>query len=317
MRHVRLLPSFLALAVLAGIPVVSGQQADLDPTEVSVGILVLTLGNYDVNKGTYLVDFYLFFEWDTTEAPANFTPEKFEFMNGRASAKDRIYDATDAATGMRELWFRVQANLYSEPHFEKFPFDRQSIEILFEDPALTSQQLVYVPVGEQSGLDEGFVAAGWRIGEPSFSVVEKTYKFDETYSRGRFTISLSREPFSTAIKTMLPPMAFMLVSGISFFLHPSRWANRLGLGTSMIISAVMFHISQTLPLPPIARLMFFDKVMLAVYAFLVCSLLVTALIAIDEDYWKDKDYTKQINGYGAIVSVFTPILVLGILLAIT
>ena len=309
----RPLPILLLVALLAGIPSASAQG---DPVEVDVGVLVLNMGNYDVNKGTYLLDFYLFLKWDPAEAPANFTPEKLEFMNGRASAKDKIFDATDAE-GRREVWYRIQANLYSEPHFDKFPFDTQNLEIQFEDPVFTSADLVYVPMQDESGIDEGFVAAGWRVADPAFEVVEKEYRFGETYSRGKFTITLSREPFSTAIKTMLPPIAFMLVSGISFFLHPTKWANRLGLGTSMIISAVMFHISQTLPLPPIARLMFFDKVMLAVYAFLVCSLLVTALIAIDEDYWKGSDHTKQINAYGAIVTVFTPIVVLAVLLATT
>ena len=307
------LAGLLALAALLVIPLANAQ--DDGPTEVEVGLLVINFGNYDVNRGTYILDFYLFFKWDPAQAPANFTPAAFEFMNGRPTAKDKIYDATDAE-GRRELWYRVQANLYSEPHFESFPFDQQTIEILFEDSVQTVEQLVYVPLQEESGLDEGFRAAGWRVHEPAFVVVEKEYKFGETYSRARFSVDLSRERFSTAIKTLLPPVAFVLVAGLQFFIHPTKWNNRLALGTGMLISSVMFHISQTVSLPPIARLILFDKVMIAVYLFVVCSLAVTTLIAIDEDYWKERDHTRQINLYGLAVALLLPALALTILLLV-
>lgn len=303
--------------VLLAIPLAQAQpeaQAQ-SPVEVEVGLLVINFGNYDTNKGTYLLDFYLFFKWDPATAAANFTPAQFEFMNGRATAKDKIFDAMDDE-GKRELWYRVQANLYSEPHFESFPFDTQRVEIVFEDSVYTTDQIVYVPNQEASGLDEGFKAAGWRVHEPVFEIVEKDYKFEETYSRARFSIDLSRERFSTAIKSLLPPAAFMLVAALQFFIHPTKWNNRLGLGTGMLISAVMFHISQTVALPPMAKLILFDKVMIAVYLFIVSTLAVTTLIAIDEDYWKDRDNTRAINRYGAVVTLLLPAVVLVLLLTL-
>lgn len=282
--------------------------AAAEPTEVAVGIHVINFGNYDPNKGTYVIDLYLFMEWNATSAPDGFTPEKFEFMNGRPTAKERLSDETDA-NGMRETWWRIQANLYSEPRFEDFPFDTQTIEILFEDALYQADELVYVPRIEESGVDADFKAAGWRIGEPRFEVLTKEYPFEESYSRGKLSIELSRERFSTSLKSMLPPLAFMFISGLSFFLHPSKVAQRLGLGTSMIISAVMFHISQTVSLPPLGSLILFDKLMLACYAFLLASLSVTTLIAIDEDYWKGSDHTKEINRWGAVASIALPLVV--------
>ena len=309
-----IVPLLLLLPLLAA-PLASAQEQD-GPLEIDVGLLVINFGNYDANKGTYVLDFYLFFTWNTSEAPADFTPGTFEFMNGRASAKDKIFDETNAQTGTRELWYRVQANLYSEPSFAEFPFDTQHVQILFEDSLLTSDQLVYVPMHDASGLDEGFNAAGWRVGTPTFEIVEKEYKFGETYSRARFTIDLSRERFSTAIKSLLPPAAFIFVAALAFFIHPSKWNNRLALGTGMLISSVMFHISQTVALPPMAKLILFDKVMIAVYLFVVGSLAVTTLIAIDEDYWKDRDYTRHINLYGLaatiLVSGATLVLLVGL-----
>ena len=293
----RALP-LLALAALLLVP-----TASAEPVQVGAGVYVLSLGNYDVNKGTYTLDLYLVLSWDPATAPANFTPEKFEFMNGRAAAKEKLFDEVNATTGERELWYRVQANLYSAPQFDDFPFDRQSVRIEFEDSIYTTEDLVYVPREDVSALDEGFHAAGWRTGEHALQVVEKDYAFGETYSRVQMSVELSRERFSTAIKSLLPPIAFILVAALQFFIHPSKWNNRLGLGTGMLISSVMFHISQTVALPPIGRLILFDKVMIAVYLFVVGSLAVTTLIAIDEDWWKDRDHTRAINLYGAAATI--------------
>lgn len=293
-------PLPLALVSLLALTLVPNAAAE--PVDVEVGILALTLGNYDVNKGTYVVDFYLMMRWDGDAAPTDFSPEKFEFMNGRASAKERIYNATDDETGMREVWYRIQANLYSEPDFSNFPYDTQSVNILLEDSVGNLSAMRYVPLTDWGGLDEDFTVAGWRVGEVVMVVEENDYKFEETYSRLSFTVELTRERLSTTLKTLLPPVAFVLVSGLSFFLHPSKVGNRLGLGTSMVISAVMFHISQTVALPPLGRLILFDKIMLAVYVFLVGSLMVTALIGIDEDYWKGSDHTRAINVWGAVAT---------------
>lgn len=301
------------LAALVALLVAPTAAAQEGPVEVKAGVYVLSLGNYDVNRGTYTVDFYLFFRWDPDAAPTGFSPEKFEFMNGRAGAKEKIFDALDPQTGERELWYRVQANLYSEPRFDNYPYDTQTVRIVFEDSVYTTDDLVYVPMVDVSGLDDGFSAAGWRVGEPELTVVDKDYRFEETYSRVALDIELSRERFSTTIKSLLPPVAFVLVAGLAFFFHPTKWGNRVGLGTGMLISAVMFHISQTVALPPMARLILFDKVMIGIYLFILGSLAVTALIAIDEDYWKDRDYTKQINTWGAVLAIVVPAVVLAVL----
>lgn len=282
--------------------------ASAEPVRVEVALDVLTMGNYDANKGTYVLDMYVAMRWDPRTAPEGFVPDRFEFTNGRAVSKERLVDETDNETGLRQVWWRVQANLYSDPQFESFPYDTQLIEILIEDAIYPIDQLVYVPIYEDSGIEDTFHAAGWRLGTITMDVVPKMYLFEEEYSRVVFRIPLSREPFSTTIKTMLPITAFVFVSGLSFFLHPSKIAQRLGLGTSMIISAVLFHISQTVNLPPLSRLILFDKIMLSVYAFLVGSLIVTTLIAIDEDYWKERDHTKTINFVGGALTIGLPVL---------
>lgn len=81
----------------------------------------------------------------------------------------------------------------------------------------------------------------------------------------------------------------------------------------MLISAVMFHLSQTSSLPPLPFLILIDKIMISAYAFLASSLFATTIIYIDEEFWKDVDYTKQVNRYGAILTLILPLIVFAIL----
>jgi len=81
----------------------------------------------------------------------------------------------------------------------------------------------------------------------------------------------------------------------------------------MLISAVMFHLSQTTSLPALPSLILIDKIMIAVYAFLASSLLATTLIYVDDEYWKKVDYTKQVNRFGAILTIILPFVVFALL----
>ena len=288
-------PHALALLALAALLAVPAARAE--PLVVDVQVYVINLGNYDTTKGTYTVDFYLVLSWDAA-AGGNVTPLRYEFMNGRATSTDRLSDETDE-NGTRTVQWRVQANLYAEPQFAEYPYDTQRIDVLFEDALHGTDELVYRVDLEGSGLDDNVRIAGWRVQGWSFTEAPKQYPPDEEFSRARFTVIVEREPLSTTIKSFLPPVAFCLVAGLGFFFHPSKVANRITLGTGMLISAVAFHISQTQSLPPLGQLILFDKVMLCVYAFIVGCLIVSTLIHIDEDYWKERDYTRQINVIGA------------------
>lgn len=304
----------LALPLLALVLVALAPAAVAEPVPVDTELYVINLGNYDASKGTFTIDFYLTFSWDAALA-GNETPLRFEFMNGRAASMDKISDETDDE-GVRSVTWRIQANLYADPKFEDYPYDTQVLEVLFEDAIHGDDVFVYRPQQEGSGLDERVRVAGWRVQDVSFTADAKTYPPDESFSRGRFAITVFREPLSTSIKSFLPPVAFMVVAGLGFFFHPSKVANRITLGTGMLISAVAFHISQTQALPPLGQLILFDKVMLCVYAFIVGCLAVSTLIHIDEDYWKEKDYTRAINVYGLLGTVGLTALLFVVLVAV-
>lgn len=276
-------------------------SASAEPVPVTVDVYVLNVGAYDATKGTYLLDFYLTFWYDTNLAPTNFSAGRYEFMNGRATSTDKLSDEVDA-DGIRTIEYRVQANLYSDPKFANYPYDTQTLEVIFENALHGTDELVFVDSGE-SQLDAQAHVAGWRVKAANLTIETKDYPPDEQFSRAKFALVVEREAFSSTIKSFLPPLAFVLVAGLGFFFHPSKVLNRLTLGTGMLISAVAFHISQTQSLPALGSLILFDKVMLSVYVFLAGCLAVATLISIDEDWWKESDHTRAINIWGAVSTV--------------
>lgn len=307
-----LLLALVALGLLSLVPAAPPASADPGVTEVDVGLYLINFGNYDVSKGTYVMDFYLWFSWDTNASGPSFTPTTFEFMNGRPTSKEQLSDET-APDGQRTIWFRIQASLTSEPRFRNFPFDEQVLQVQFEDTAKTVSTLQYRPLLDDSGLDPAVRVSGWRIEGWSMTTRDVDYPWGETYHRTVFEIRVVREPTTTAIKTLLPVLVFCAVSGLSFFFPVEKITQRVGLGTGMLISAVMFHISQTSALPPLGSLILMDKIMISAYTFLAASLVVTTIISINEDHWKKPGLSKWINGTGATAALIVPFVVFGLL----
>jgi len=274
---------------------------------IKTGIYAISIGNFEFTKGTYVIDFYLVFLWSNQ----NLSPTSFELMNGRAVSKEKIYEEITNETS--EIWYRIQANLFITPEFKNYPFDSQNLKIIIEDSKYNTSTLVYSSLTDVIEIDDRFKLSGWNIESYDFNVEEHEYPWDEEYSQLVFTIKLARETGPTVVKILLPPIIFCIVSGLSFFFKADKITHRLGLGTSMLISAVMFHLSQTSSLPALPFLILIDKIMISVYAFLASSLLATTLIYIDEEYWKKVDYTKQVNRFGAIFTIILPFFVFTIL----
>jgi len=274
-----------------------------DENTINAGIYVISIGNFEFNKGTYVLDFYLMFNWENQ----SLSPASFEFMNGRPVTKEKIYE--EYTNESSEVWYRIQANLFITPDFKNYPFDTQEIKIIIEDSKYNTSILNYYIIDETLGIDKEFQLAGWDIQSYDCTVSEHEYPWGETYSQIVFTIKLARSTGPTAAKLLLPPIIFCIVSGLSFFFKADKITHRLGLGTSMLISAVMFHLSQTASLPALPSLILIDKIMISVYAFLASSLLATTLIYVDDEYWKKVDYTKQVNRFGAILTISLPFIV--------
>ena len=239
---------------------VPGANVSAGPQVVHIGTYVVDFSNYNPREGTFETNFYVTL---TSDRPVN--TSDFEMMNGHATTIGFLVD-----TPTRK-YFRVFGTMDSEPDFHRYPFDRQTLQIIVEPRVLNTSELVLVIDNNASGLDELASIPGWKFGEDHAYVMNHSYTGeDHPYSRAVFSYDISRDSFSTFLKFFLPVMLIVIVSLSSLLM---RVTSRLGLNASMLLAAVLIHwrISDAIPLVEYAT--FLDYFMIITYATLVMVLL--------------------------------------------
>ena len=252
-----------------------------DPTAVSVGLLVVSVGKLDLQTGSYTVDFYL-----TLDCNRLCDPSRFEFVNGRATSKD----AQDAGDTFRV--FRILAALNQNLDLSRYPFDRHKLEIILEDSQADNAELVYKVNEKGTGISPDVLITGWDLDRNWSANVRDIYypQFDQTYSRYVLTLNISRAPLNAVLKTLFPAFIVALVGLLSLFLGADKAMQRLGMLTAALGSAVILHLNLTQSLPPIGYLTYADGFMLTNYVLLAACLALTVRMV-----WSIDRLTKELG----------------------
>ena len=204
---------------------------------------------------------------------------------------DKIEDKPD------EKFYRIQANLNSPVSLKNFPFDEQQMQIILEDKKSTVDDLVYIPLDEESGIDDSIAFTGWNIKGWSGEVKEHYYPvYDETYSQYVFSINIAKIVFNSFLKTFLPVVFIMLVVLFSFLLDPDKVQARLGMVGSSLVASVMFHVSISNQIPPVGYLTFADKFMLLTYFVLLASFIIN-IAMLELQQLKKNEMVEKMHKY--------------------
>lgn len=278
--------TYIAVCIALIIPLVFGSADASEPNEVSIGIYILNLGKFDIATGSFTADFYI-----SMKCSKNCSAQDFEFTNGRANSIEKIIDTP------QERFYRIQANLNSPINLKSFPFDNQELQIILEDKKNTIENVVYIPIEEEAGIDDSIAFAGWNIGEWNIVIDEHYYSvYDETYSRYIFSIPISRITINSIIKTFLPISFIILVMLSSFVLDPDKITTRLAMVGSALVASVMFHVSLANQIPPVSYLTFADKFMvLSYFVILISFVFNVALLELHEQ--KKEELVKKLHKY--------------------
>ena len=272
-----------------------------EPQEVKVGTYVLNAGEYDISKGTYTIDFYLWFEWKGNKAPVN-----FEIMNGKIDRMKLLYNESGY------LFYRVHADLFDNVDVKDYPLDNQKISIKIEDELLNESELKYVADADGIGYADGIGVIGWEITGNKAEVRSNNYKtFGDTYSRYEHSIALKR-PFTAFYRMLIPILFIGLSTWLCFFIPLHKLDEKLILGGGTLISAIAFHIYVTDPLPAVGYLTLADKYMIALYA-LILPTLVSMIIVERLIVGQKHEAAEKINMSYAILSLFMPVVTLLVL----
>lgn len=251
----------------------AAQGAD-EPTQVSVALYLLSLGRLDTTSGTFTADFYLSFRCDR---PCDVS--EFEFMNGRATVLDEELNTPTRRD------YRVYATLQDNISLHDYPFDRHDLSIDIEHKSLSTQELVYLPDLERSGVSPDVLLTGWEL-VPGWraGVTERFFSmFDETYSNYTFRVTIARAQLASVLKALLPGFVITLSGFLALLVHtPEKAQTRTAALGSALIAAVLFHINMTSSIPPVGYPTFADRFSLINYLALFTGL-VSAVWMLVED----------------------------------
>ena len=269
--HKKLLLLFAVLLALSVPSVVHGQESAeplAAPIKYDVGIQLENIGTINRQSGSYDLIFWVTIKSDDVDFTKNPPPEQFDFTNGY------VDEITGISIEPHFYKFKVRGVFYNAIDFRNYPFESIDLAIHMEPYyPNTDDKLVFTINEAYSGIgdSETISVPGWDLGEPSF-VAES-----EKYPWGSFTNFEAHYPvgtsvFSAFMKKLFPIMVLMGFSFASFALSPKNLAERLGMISAALLSAVFFHTGFLLSeLPPLGYMTLADKIMVAAYGlFIVC-----------------------------------------------
>lgn len=258
-------PFFALILVLSCVIAIPNAiaQSEEDKKTYTIGTYLLNVGKIDLQNGSYDLDFYIWIKSDDV----NFieTKPKIEFMNGKATVEpitieENYYEA------------RVKGIFQKNMDFRNYPFEKILLTVEIEGIE-DLKSFEFVPDLEESGVDDLVNIPGWNLKSTNSDVTIHKYSDGSEFSRYIFSLEMERFPLSSFLKTMLPVIIITTIAMLAFWMSPTNFTARIGLGASTLLAAVAAHLNAANQLPPIGYLTLFDKIMIIAYALFLNNLL--------------------------------------------
>lgn len=259
----------LALLVSAAAPAIP-------PRNVYVGTYLSDVSDFDLKGGRFKADLRVWVKWLGDDTVPDVT-----FENGEVDSKEELGREHDAA--WHSVQWRVQGTFRGDFPVNAFPFDRQTLPVIF---GLNSSDGVLVPDLGASGMSPSFSITGWSY-EPAFSAraEERVYRSDlgsvadegkdSHQRRAVFSVEMKRPFGPYLIKFALPLALILLVALLALLLPAERLDVRSAMGITALLSCIAFHYTQADTLPNVTYLVAADKLFLGAYVFVAATLVLS------------------------------------------
>ena len=269
--------SLILCASVSPAPTVT-TTATIAPHHVYVGMYLTDVSDFDLKAGRFKADLHVWMKWLGDEAVPNMT-----FENGELDSKEVL--STEHEGDWQSIHWRVQGTFRGEFPVHAFPFDRQTLPLIF---GLNNATGRLVPDLGASGMSPTFSVSGWSY-EPQFAArsEERVYGSDlgsisregKNAHQGIASFSVEmRRPFGPyLIKFALPLALILLVALLALLLPPERLDVRSAMGITALLSCIAFHYTQADTLPNVTYLVAADKLFLGAYVFVAATLLLSII----------------------------------------
>ena len=299
-KNILTICGILSILVIPDFVYAQEDQKQLDvPLEYTVGIQLENIGVIDRQSGSYDLIFWVTIISDEIDFIKNPPPSEFDFTNGYVetiSGKSTLssfpppseYDSTNEYDFTNEYVeeipgmnmessfhkFKVRGVFYNAIDFKDYPFEHIDLAIHMEPYyPNTDEKLIFTLHPEFNGISDSKTISvpGWELGKPIFLIEPKSYPWGNfTHYEAHYEIGTTA--FSAFMKKLFPIGILMGFSFATFAMSPKNQAERLGIISAALLSAIFFHTGFLLAeLPPLGYMTLADKIMMTAYAlFVIC-----------------------------------------------
>lgn len=268
----------MTLALILTVLAAADAPAAKAPRRVYVGAYLTDVSDFDLKAGRFKADLMVWAKWMGAEAPPTIS-----FENGEVDSKEALGQEHDG--DWRSVRWRVQGTFRGDFPVHSFPFDRQTLPVVFGLPESEGQ---LVPDLGASGMSSAFSVTGWDY-EPYFSARsdQKAFSSDlgsvaregqsTRINRVAFTVELRRPAGPYFFKFALPLLLILVMALLALFLPPTHIEVRSAMAMTALLSCFAFQYSQSQSLPDVSYLVAADAFFLGAYVFVSATLVLSVI----------------------------------------
>jgi len=278
-RLIRVLLALVAMwTVPLGLPAAAGAETESD--RVTVGVFINDLQDIDLASENFTVDFYLWMRWKNPKIDPWLT---IESMNSEGTQNttssgtggitgEPLSDAPlDMPDGSKYMVLRYQGVFSRKMNLEKYPFDTQVLEMVFEDKDYDISQLEYVQDTTPVAINDGGAMSipGYLLGQPTMTIVPHKYPTnfgdisanpDTRYSRVVIALPVTRDVLPYLVKLVLPIFIVILITSLIYLLPARLEDARAGIGITAMLTIVALQWNTDSSLPSVDYLTMLDVI---------------------------------------------------------
>jgi hypothetical protein len=273
--------------------------------KVFVGIWILNVFDYQYTSNDYTLDMYLYFFWTNQ----NLTSIDWQFVNGYPITPTSVTLVTsNNASNIRYQIYRATARFSSAPDASNYPFDKINLTVSIV-MAPHGNNVAFSWIDNSTGTDPNFLNAGWKTNNIVLTTADNSYPLGVVVPKAQMVVIQERQKTGASIAPFIPPFIFAAVCAIAFMfgLNEGRAiALRLSLISSMLVTILLFSFSLAGAIPPSETIALYNIFLISVLLFMVSSLIVTIVGAVDSAKRKDERRMKRFNRWGLLISIIIP-----------
>jgi hypothetical protein len=258
-----------------------------EPIPVSVALHVLNLTDIDEVSERFNLMFYLLAQWhdprlaftprDPSERFRVFTPDevwhpRLEFVNAVAGRNSGDVMIRVGPRGNALYMERADARLSTNFHLRRFPFDRQSLEIIIHPFIGQAHLLAFT-----TDMDRTWISAEEKVYSslPEWQLMGINARHNDvpiskfgTVAEAHFEIRVKRKYHYYLWKIFLPLLLMVVLSWTVYWIDTRDLSSQVQISITTILTVIAFAFSISLSLPKVPYLTYIDAF------FLICLVFV-------------------------------------------